>query len=547
MSAVVEAVQGVVNAVDKYIVEPIKNDPLTFVATVAGAAFLGPGAAAMFGTEAAVGAGIGAAIGNTTAGLAQGESFNEAVKGGAIAGLTTWGGAELANQLSTPSSTIGGAPVEERAFSKAFDSFGDFSSPTPFAEAAKSSVDDLITSGASSSTIPQGALTAPVDLSSGVGQVSNVVTRAPDLGMEYDPAGFTGMDQNPYMAGKGPDISRGGPGLNRTYTSDGSTYGRDMYGMETAAPTEAAAVAADTTGGVYKTALENVDNAALQGGSGRYADILTNKNLDFPKSPYDVGAGSPPSLYQSGQVGANGLKVSTPDLASQYPNVMGGNIGVPSTWDKVAGYGQNAWDWAVKNPSYSIPIGLTAAAYLGRKEPPSGDGGGNQGQIGSPDFYEPLQQYEMRRTQLTPRDLENYGEVGGEQRFFSPTVYEPMKYADGGSVMPQQDKYGYYTYGQIPQTMRGFAKGGLSSLARPSSFDGRSDDIPAVLSDGEFVIDAETVALLGNGSSDAGANRLEEMRRAVRKQKGGALSQGKISSDAKHPLAYLKSSKKSRG
>ena len=109
------------------------------------------------------------------------------------------------------------------------------------------------------------------------------------------------------------------------------------------------------------------------------------------------------------------------------------------------------------------------------------------------------------------------------------------------------DNYGYYTYGNIPKTMRGFAQGGLSALAKGENFDGRSDDIPAVLSDGEFVIDAETVALLGNGSSKAGANRLEEMRQAVRKQKGGALSRGQFSPDAKSPLAYLKSSKKSRG
>jgi hypothetical protein len=114
--------------------------------------------------------------------------------------------------------------------------------------------------------------------------------------------------------------------------------------------------------------------------------------------------------------------------------------------------------------------------------------------------------------------------------------------------MQNAGNYGYYTYGQIPPTMQGLARGGLSTLASGGqpyasggeSFDGRSDDIPAVLSDGEFVMDAETVALLGNGSSKAGAARLEQMRQAVRKQKGGALSKGKFSPDAKSPLAYLK-------
>ena len=70
--------------------------------------------------------------------------------------------------------------------------------------------------------------------------------------------------------------------------------------------------------------------------------------------------------------------------------------------------------------------------------------------------------------------------------------------------------------------------------------DGRSDDVDAVLSDGEYVFDAETVALLGNGSSEAGASRLDQMREDIRKQKGRNLAQGKISPDAKSPLSYLK-------
>jgi hypothetical protein len=42
--------------------------------------------------------------------------------------------------------------------------------------------------------------------------------------------------------------------------------------------------------------------------------------------------------------------------------------------------------------------------------------------------------------------------------------------------------------------------------------DGQSDDIPAMLADGEYVFDADTVAALGNGSSDAGAAILDKMR-----------------------------------
>ena len=69
---------------------------------------------------------------------------------------------------------------------------------------------------------------------------------------------------------------------------------------------------------------------------------------------------------------------------------------------------------------------------------------------------------------------------------------------------------------------------------------GRSDEIPAYLSDGEYVIDAETVALLGDGSNKAGAEMLNGMRENVRAHKGQALAQGKFSPDAKSPLQYLR-------
>ena len=95
----------------------------------------------------------------------------------------------------------------------------------------------------------------------------------------------------------------------------------------------------------------------------------------------------------------------------------------------------------------------------------------------------------------------------------------------------------------------GMAHGGPMGYARGSSREsfavegpgtGRSDDIPAVLSDGEYVIDAETVALLGDGSSRAGAKKLDELRVKVRKHKGKNLAKGKFSVNAKHPEAYMR-------
>ena len=84
--------------------------------------------------------------------------------------------------------------------------------------------------------------------------------------------------------------------------------------------------------------------------------------------------------------------------------------------------------------------------------------------------------------------------------------------------------------------------GALSAVARfaRGAGTGRSDEIDAKLSDGEYVIDAETVAMLGDGSSKAGAQRLDKMREEIRSHKGKALAKGKFSPDAKSPLSYLK-------
>ena len=69
---------------------------------------------------------------------------------------------------------------------------------------------------------------------------------------------------------------------------------------------------------------------------------------------------------------------------------------------------------------------------------------------------------------------------------------------------------------------------------------GRSDEIPAYLSDGEYVIDAETVSMLGDGSNKAGAEVLNDMRKSIRKHKGSNLVNGEFSDDAMSPLEYMR-------
>ena len=91
----------------------------------------------------------------------------------------------------------------------------------------------------------------------------------------------------------------------------------------------------------------------------------------------------------------------------------------------------------------------------------------------------------------------------------------------------------------IAAKARGGALSKIAYLAQGSG-SGRDDTIDARLSDGEYVIDAETVALLGDGSNKEGAKRLDQMRSEIRKQKGKKLVRGEFSINAKSPLSYIK-------
>lgn len=140
----------------------------------------------------------------------------------------------------------------------------------------------------------------------------------------------------------------------------------------------------------------------------------------------------------------------------------------------------------------------------------------------------------------TTQDYYRYG-YGPAQSFFDyvPQGQPNTSRAFTGYEQAQaREDQGFY--------LGGMAGGGDMSVMPRNSFavngpgTGRSDEIPAMLSDGEYVMDAETVALLGDGSPKAGANRLDQFRINVRKDKGRNLVKGEFSANAKRPEHYLK-------
>jgi len=212
---------------------------------------------------------------------------------------------------------------------------------------------------------------------------------------------------------------------------------------------------------------------------------------------------------------------------------------------------------------------LAMASSAGRREegPPEWAGGDDS-------FGESLPLYTMNRQFRglpTEEDYYTYGQTGapysGQALFLEPDPFpmEPVPEATGGYVngagglgaisqLSEDDLRAQLYGGGVP----GYQEGGefdyweqnedvtntvptVSAQGRyvkgPGT--GRSDDIEARLSDGEYVMDAETVALLGDGSSDEGAARLDSMRSNLRKHKGENLRKGKFSHKAKEPAQYM--------
>jgi hypothetical protein len=73
--------------------------------------------------------------------------------------------------------------------------------------------------------------------------------------------------------------------------------------------------------------------------------------------------------------------------------------------------------------------------------------------------------------------------------------------------------------------------------------DGQSDDIPAMLADGEFVFPADVVAALGNGSTKAGSDKLYDMMHSIRAYHRSAKPEDLPPPAKKSPLDYLKDTK----
>ena len=109
------------------------------------------------------------------------------------------------------------------------------------------------------------------------------------------------------------------------------------------------------------------------------------------------------------------------------------------------------------------------------------------------------------------------------------TPVAPIQAAANGGLM-QGDNLGGYSHGGIAGLTRGPGDGVSDDIPAQIGISGKQ---PARLADGEFVISSRIVSELGNGSTEAGAKRLQAMVDRVQSRRKKSIGKGKVAVDSK--------------
>jgi hypothetical protein len=141
--------------------------------------------------------------------------------------------------------------------------------------------------------------------------------------------------------------------------------------------------------------------------------------------------------------------------------------------------------------------------------------------------------------------LQTASEIGGLTPSTNPYIGDLTKYGYGAAQGGQGREHEFIRYAANGGAMRGGALSHAVDMRRGGRTKGpgggQDDVIPAMLSDGEYVIPADVVSGLGDGSNDAGAAKLDRLRMGVRQHKNSMpkMRVAALPPRAKSPLAYM--------
>ncbi len=323
----------------------------------------------------------------------------------------------------------------------------------------------------------------------------------------------------------------------------------------------------------YRQVKDHVHKVKVRkfGSGGSFNTGTTGTGFDIPSGNLNWGSSTFSSPSNTGELGTSTF--SSPSNTGDLSGLTGGNI--PSgnlNWGGTPQY----------NPAVANPFGYTSAnpyagtsstnssspGWLSKIESALGSGGKDiSGLLNAAKGYLPLLPLLGALTGATNPPQASIQSVQGTQTQSIPTVAIPG--VNRTYTPPNLSQQQWYTYGEGPEAsfyqnnatpqvqgmqpgqVPGAAEGGHLQMFASGSGDhyvqgpgdGTSDDIPAKLSDGEYVMDAGTVSMLGNGSNQAGARKLDQLRKKIRMEAGRKLVKGKQFMKSKSPEQYLKGGK----
>lgn len=327
----------------------------------------------------------------------------------------------------------------------------------------------------------------------------------------------------------------GGAGAALAPALEGGALGLDaaQAGVAAGALTGAASGAA----GSALTGGNPLTGAALGGiGGGLMQTGAVKGLLDSGNAASSVASNAPNG---TGGLDMSAIQPGTGTFnASDLGNVGGKNFDLASATPSSA-FSTNPANITSVAPTASSGIGgmlaRNALPIAGGVAVLATSGSGKQGVAPQGNNLQPNDVEPLQRTQIATDPNAYYGVGGARQNFdvVNPAIHvtPQTKYASGGSVQhfanggsalyqkakgPSSFKQGAFhlAVGGMPQ--------GIGSMVNGAG-DGQSDQIPAMLSDGEYVIPAPVVSAIGRGSNNAGAKKLDKMKHHVMKKtyKGG--------------------------
>jgi hypothetical protein len=271
-------------------------------------------------------------------------------------------------------------------------------------------------------------------------------------------------------------------------------------------------------------------------GGGGSSGISANGNLDL-HIPIGFGNNNNNNVGGYQNVGASNMSPSTTNnFTPQQPLGTSNDIGVGGN-----GLAQNTYDGmdTVQNMAGGGSLTDSIASYqkmLGGQAPvaptPSRDSGIYYDLDPDTRYQDALTAAQIRQAKVNKRanmqmpGMKRPAPMGqlnlkpiGSAATAAESTLDPETAAQGGIM---HSSLGGYAAGGNPRLLKGPGDGMSDNI--PATINGRQ---PARLADGEFVIPADVVSHLGNGSTEAGAKQLHAMMNNIRRARTGNSKQGK--------------------